>query len=164
MRSAPACAEQVMPGSERGEASFWLYDFEVPALASMAQGVPVPFDGYTAQLAAFGAEGGSQELLSLYRESYARHPDHPLVQLLTAMGVDFTPGTRITPLEEWLLLDTFVPPNFARAPPRLFDPHNANRFPAGPLPLSAPISSPQPFPVNPKARNTLCCPCPASGL
>jgi hypothetical protein len=108
--------EQVMPGSERGEASFWLYDFEVPALAGMAQGIPVPFDDYAAQLAALGAEGGSQELLSLYREVYARHPDHPLVQLLTAMGVDFTPGTMLTPLEAWLLLlDTFVPPNDAQA-------------------------------------------------
>ncbi len=108
--------DQVMPGSERGEASFWLYDFEVPALAGMAQGAPIPFDGYAAQLEALGAEGGSQELLSLYREVYARHPDHPLVQLLTAMGVDFKPGTMLTPLQEWLLLlDTFVPPNGAQA-------------------------------------------------
>jgi hypothetical protein len=108
--------DQVMPGSEQGETSFWLYDFEVPALVSMAQGAPVSFDGYAAQLEALGAERGSQELLSLYREVYARHPDHPVVQLLTAMGVDFEPGSMLTPLQEWLLLlDTFVSPNGSEA-------------------------------------------------
>jgi len=108
--------DQVMPGSERGEASFWLYDFEVPALASMAQGDPMPFEHYAAQLEALGYEGGPEALLTSYHDIYTRHPDHPLVQLLTAMAVDFEPGTSLTPLQEWLLLvDTFVPPNLSNA-------------------------------------------------
>lgn len=108
--------EQVMPGSEQGEDSFWLYDFELPALANMAQGEPEPFDQYTLQLEALGYEGSSQELLDLYRGVYAGHPDHPLVQILASMGVDFRPGTTLTPLQAWLLLlDTFVPPNRSNA-------------------------------------------------
>ena len=108
--------EQVMPGSEQGEDSFWLYDFEVPALANMAQGEPNFFDQYALQLEALGYEGSPQELLGRYHDVYAGHPDHPLVQILTSMGVDFAPGTTLTPLQEWLLLlDTFVPPNRSNA-------------------------------------------------
>jgi hypothetical protein len=108
--------EQVMPGSEQGEASFWLYDFELPALAKMAQEEPEPFDRYAARLEALGYEGSPQELLDLYKSVYARHPDHPLIQILTSMGVDFSPGTTLTPLQEWLLLlDTFMPPNRSNA-------------------------------------------------
>ncbi len=107
---------QIMPGSEQEEASFWLYDFEVPALANMAQGDPEPFDHYALKLEALGYEGGPQELLSLYHDVYAGYPDHPLVRILTSMGVDFNPGTTLTPLQEWLLLlDTFVPPNHSNA-------------------------------------------------
>jgi hypothetical protein len=101
-----------MPGSEASEADFWLYDFELPALAGMAQGDAEPFEHYTALLDGIGVEADPPDLLGSYRQVYALHPDHPLVQLFSAMGIDFEPGTELNPLQEWLLLlDTFVPPN-----------------------------------------------------
>ncbi|MFN2273303.1 MAG: hypothetical protein ACK2TX_00505, partial [Anaerolineales bacterium] len=107
-----ADGHQIMPGSETSEADFWLYDFELPALAEMAQGAPVPFERYASLLTAAGVQGAPSSLIANYREVYARHPDHPLVELFAAMGLDFEPGLQLTPLQEWLLLlDTFIPPN-----------------------------------------------------
>lgn len=103
---------QVMPGSETGEADFWLYDFEVGSLAHMAGQQAEPFTAYHALLADLGYQGSEAELLKTYRETYAEHRDHIFVQLLDEMRVEFSPDQMLTPLQSWLLLlDTFIPPN-----------------------------------------------------
>ena len=104
--------EQVLAGSEQSEDDFWLYDFEVPMLAAMAGGPAAPFDAYAEVVRRNGYEGTADQLRELYRTVYSAHPDHPLVRLLAATGVDFGTPPRLTPLQQWLLLlDTFVPPN-----------------------------------------------------
>ncbi len=108
---------QVLAGSERSEDDFWLYDFELPALEAMAGGAPAGFEDFAAVVRANGYGGSAEDLRADYERIYAAHPDHPLVQLLAATGVDFADAPRLTPLQQWLLLlDTFVPPN-DRAPP-----------------------------------------------
>lgn len=102
----------VMPGSETREQDFWLYDFEVGSLARMAGQAAESFGSFYAVLDDLGYPGSETELLALYRDTYAEHADHIFVQLLDEMGVDFSSGQMLTPLQSWLLLlDTFVPPN-----------------------------------------------------
>ncbi len=104
--------EQRLAGSERGEDDFWLYDFEVPILASMAGQTPEPFDVLYGVVKENGFGGAAEDLRAAYQAAYDAHPDHPLVELLRATGADFTTQPRLTPLQQWLLLlDTFVPPN-----------------------------------------------------
>ena len=105
---------QIMPGSERGEGEFWLYDFEVPALAAMAGGDAAPFGQYAEMLVELGYPGTTEALLATYRRIYAQHADNPLVQILEGTGLKYSEDASLTPLQEWLLLlDTFVPPNGA---------------------------------------------------
>jgi len=110
-----ASGEHVMDGSETNEQDFWLYDFEVPLLVRMALKTPYPFTSYYYMLSAWGlpADLDSKEaLLALYRDTYSAYPDDFLPMLFSYMGLDFTDGSSITPLQEWLLiLDTFIPPN-----------------------------------------------------
>ena len=108
--------EQILAGSERSEHDFWLYDFELPLLAHMAQGGPRPFSLMTSRLTAVGYEGTSIDLIRVYRDTYALNADTFLVQLFSAMDVHFREGIELTPLQEWLLmLDTFVPANGSTA-------------------------------------------------
>lgn len=103
---------QVMPGSETGEADFWLYDFEVGSLASMATQEAEPFSTYHVLLAGLGYPGSKADLLTLYRETYAEYRDHAFVQLLDEMDISFSSNQSLTPLQSWLLLlDSFIPPN-----------------------------------------------------
>jgi hypothetical protein len=103
---------QVMPGSETAESDFWLYDFEVDALAHMAGQPARPFREYYDLLASLGYQGTQEDLLSAYRDTYARHQDAFLVGLFREMDLQFAAGASLTPFQEWLLLlDTFVPPN-----------------------------------------------------
>ncbi|MCH8878225.1 MAG: hypothetical protein IIA89_15660 [Chloroflexi bacterium] len=105
-------ADQVLPGSETGPDDFWLYDFEVPMLAQMALDEPLPFALMHARIAGLGYDGSADDLLQIYHDVYADHPDEYLVQLLAESGLSFTGQPTLTPLQEWLLLlDTFVPPN-----------------------------------------------------
>ena len=104
--------EQILAGSELSEHEFWLYDFELPLLAHMAQGGRRPFSMTTSRLTAVGFEGNSIDLIRTYRDTYALNSDKFLVQLFKAMDVNFRDGIELTPLQEWLLmLDTFVPAN-----------------------------------------------------
>jgi hypothetical protein len=108
--------EQILPGSELSEHDFWLYDFELPLLAQMAQGDPRPFRITTSRLTAVGFTGTTMDLTRIYRDTYALNADKFLVQLFNAMDVHFREGIELTPLQEWLLmLDTFVPANGSTA-------------------------------------------------
>ncbi len=108
--------EQILAGSELSEHDFWLYDFELPLLAHMAQVDPRPFSLTTLRLAAVGFKGTTVDLIRVYRDTYALNADKFLVQLFSAMDVNFREGIELTPLQEWLLmLDTFVPANGSMA-------------------------------------------------
>ena len=116
---------QILGGSETSEDDFWLYDFEVPALARMATGTSQPFAITHARISEAGFDGSEEDLLSRYRESYAAAPDGFLVQLFDAAGIGFDTGPELTQFEEWLLLlDMIVPPNGSE-PPRLPVPDRA---------------------------------------
>ncbi|MGB2895768.1 MAG: hypothetical protein WBB65_06340 [Anaerolineales bacterium] len=108
--------EQIFAGSELSEQDFWLYDFELPLLAHLAQGDPRPFSLTTSRLIAVGFKGATTDLIRVYRDAYALNNDKFLVQLFGAMDVKFREGLELTPLQEWLLmLDTFVPANGSTA-------------------------------------------------
>lgn len=108
--------EQILAGSELSEHDFWLYDFELPLLAHMAQGAPRPFRITTSRLSAVGFKGTTMDLIRIYRDTYALNADKFLVQFFRAMDVNFREGVELTPLQEWLLmLDTFVPANGSTA-------------------------------------------------
>jgi hypothetical protein len=103
---------QVQAGSETGEDDFWLYDFQVPMVAALAEAQPRPFADLVELLRAAGLDMTGDELAAAYREVYAEHPDAFLVQVLEATGVQFAADAELTALQEWLLLlDTVVPPN-----------------------------------------------------
>jgi hypothetical protein len=111
-----AAGSRVLAGSETGPHSFYLFDFTVPLLGALAHMQPSPFSAYVATLARVGFNGDAAHLLALYRSTYAKHSSTFLVELLTAMGMQFTGNPQVTPIEQWLLfLDTFVPPNGAAA-------------------------------------------------
>lgn len=104
--------EQILAGSETGPDDFWLYDFDVPLLASMANRPDQPFDNYYLLVSQFGIDISEEEMLADYRRVYAQFEDEYLVRLFDAMGMTFDENMRLTPLQEWLLfLDTFVPGN-----------------------------------------------------
>ncbi len=108
--------EQILAGSELSEHDFWLYDFELPLLAHLAQGDPRPFRMTISRLTAVGFKGTTMDLIRVYRDTYALNADKSLVQLFRAMDVEFREGIELTPLQEWLLmLDTFVPANGSMA-------------------------------------------------
>ncbi len=104
--------EQILAGSELSEQDFWLYDFELPLLAHMAQGDPRPFSLTSSRLINVGFKGTTLDLIRVYRDTYALNDDKFLIQLYGAMDVNFREGVELNPLQEWLLmLDTFVPAN-----------------------------------------------------
>jgi hypothetical protein len=108
--------EQILAGSELSEHDFWVYDFELPLLAHLAQGDPLPFSLTTYRLTAVGFKGSTIDLIRVYRDTYALNADKFLVQLFSAMDVKFREGLELNPLQEWLLmLDTFVPANGSTA-------------------------------------------------
>jgi len=109
--------EQVLGGSETSEDDFWLYDFEVPALVRMATSPPSPFAVTYSRVGEVGFAGSIDDLLALYRETYAAVPEAYLVQLFAASEIVFDGDLELTQFQEWLLmLDTFVPPNAGTGP------------------------------------------------
>lgn len=104
---------QILQGSESIEDDFFLYDFEIPLLASMAGAPARPFLEVHAVLARAGFTGTPAELALGYATAFGEHPEAYVGRLLVAMGVE--PGQPdLTPLQSWLLLLTLVPPNDGR--------------------------------------------------
>jgi hypothetical protein len=108
--------EQLHAGSERGPEDFWLYDFQLAALSSMAHSPVAPFLDFFDRLAAVGYDGDASSLLARYRSAYAGSAAF-LPAMFAAQALDLGAAPEeltITPLQEWLLLlDGFVPPNAA---------------------------------------------------
>ncbi len=107
---------QVLPGSETGSGSVWLYDFQVAVLARMASAPALPFSTYTSYLAANGAKTDAPALLRAYADAYRASPKGYVPELVSDLGLAYAGDPQISPLVEWLLfLDTFVPRNSASA-------------------------------------------------
>ncbi len=104
---------QVFAGSETSAEDFWLYDFEIPALAWGALQASHPFTHLADAVASLGAAVQAESLLAHFREAYAGHPEAFLVALLHESGLSLEgspEAVHLTPFQEWLLLlDAFVP-------------------------------------------------------
>jgi hypothetical protein len=104
---------QVFAGSETSAADFWLYDFEIPALARGALEDGHPFIRLADAVAAVGVAVEAEGLLVHFRDAYAAHPEAFLAALLdqSDLSLEGSPeAVHLTPFQEWLLLlDAFVP-------------------------------------------------------
>ncbi|GIU92741.1 MAG: hypothetical protein KatS3mg011_1647 [Acidimicrobiia bacterium] len=103
-----AAGEQLLPGRERSEDDFYLYDFEIPILVRMAGEPPRTLDHLSAFLRAVsGMELGVDALEDLYTEMFRVVPDDPVSRMFTADP----PGEpwQVTPLEEWVLFWSLLP-------------------------------------------------------
>lgn len=89
---------------------FYLYSQEIPVLARMARGAPLPFSDYAQMLADNGVRTSSDGLLARYRKRYGKAGAGGFTGgLFRTMGLKFVAGVQLTRLQEWLLfVDNFV--------------------------------------------------------
>jgi hypothetical protein len=103
-----AAGEQLLPGRERSEDDFYLYDFEIPILVRMAGEPPRTLDHLSSFLRAVsGVEVPARTLEDLYAEMFRVVPDHPVSRMFTAgpLGEPW----QVTPIEEWVLFWSLLP-------------------------------------------------------
>lgn len=110
---------RVQAGSETGEDDFWLYDFQIPMLAALADGPNQPFSALVELVRNAGVEVEPAALTETIRRTHVRHADAFLVETLAVAGPEVSEDAELTPLQAWLLaLDILVRPNRTANDPR----------------------------------------------
>lgn len=106
--------KQVMPGSETSEDDFWLYDFDVPGLARMANQPGGHVGDLSKALTKWGYPITSGELVGLYRDMFASRKDDFTPRLFRIWHIPLGDNPRLTRLQAWLLLVSLIPSNGGR--------------------------------------------------
>lgn len=105
-------------GTEASEADLFLFESEARGLVNMLRAQSdgatwITFRDFHAELVELGLEATPEQLLQLYVETYAEHPDTPMTRFVQAQAfLDLE--AQIPPLGVWLLfIDGMVPPHAA---------------------------------------------------
>lgn len=103
---------QILAGSETGPDDLYVLAELLPGMAVSARRDGPTVETYMAEMAdALDIGLTPAELAAVYTVMTATLPDHPMSRVLRALDVDFSPETRLTRFEAWLLMLVWVPPN-----------------------------------------------------
>lgn len=103
--------DAMMEGEERNADDFWFYDFQIASLEKAALESKMTFSNFHKMLASvYGFSNSAEELLGIYRDTYAANPDSFLARFFASQGLVFTGDPEITGLQGILLIiDGFMP-------------------------------------------------------
>lgn len=101
----------IMPGAEQDEDDLWLSMAEVSGLAQAASRSPLPFSSITELLnTTSGLKFTDDEVAEMYSAMVTELPNHPMSQVLGALGTEMRADGQISAFEGWLLWVAMTPP------------------------------------------------------